>query len=328
MRAPAFWWREGAGGAATLLKPVGALYGAVTARRMARAGERAAVPVVCVGNLVAGGAGKTPAAIAVATILRHLGHSPAFLSRGHGRNRAAARDDSVLRVEPGRDDARSCGDEPLLLAAVAPTYVAVDRREAAQAAITGGATILVMDDGLQNPALVKDFTLAVADGVVGVGNGLCVPAGPLRAPVARQWPFVSMLCVVGEGAAGERLSAGATKAGLPMCAARVEPDKAVVAALSGQCLYAFAGIGRPEKFYTTLKDEGLAVVGQQDFPDHHAFTAVDLENLRHRAEQAGALLVTTAKDMVKLPPDFPAVAVPIMLVLDDAEALTARLAAL
>lgn len=327
MRAPAFWWRGRPGGAATFLRPMGALYGALTARRMAQTGERAGVPVICVGNLVAGGAGKTPAAIAIAALLRDLGHHPAFLSRGYGRQRPA-RDEAVYRVEPGRDDARACGDEPLLLAAVAPTFVAADRRAAARAAVAEGATVLVLDDGLQNPTLAKDFTLAVADGAVGVGNGLCMPAGPLRAPVARQWPFVSMLCIIGEGAAGRNLAAVAASAGVPRCGARIEPDAIVMASLSGQRLYAFAGIGRPEKFYATLRTEGLVPVGQRDFPDHHAFTPADLDDLRRRAEQLGAILVTTSKDKTRLPPGFQAVAAPITLVFDDAASLRARLAAL
>src|SRR5690348_2940661 len=164
MREPAFWWRK-PGLAASLLAPLGALYGAVAARRMRRLGQRARAPVVCIGNLTVGGAGKTPTAIAAAQALREAGAKPAFLTRGYGGRLAGP-----VAVAPTHD-AADVGDEPLLLARVAPTVVARDRVAGAIAAVEAGADVIVMDDGFQNPALAKDLSLLVVDGRRGIGNG-------------------------------------------------------------------------------------------------------------------------------------------------------------
>lgn len=325
MRAPAFWWRERPTFAARLLQPAGAAYGAVTAARMGRAGRRAPIPVLCVGNLVVGGAGKTPMAIALARFAEAAGHSPAILSRGYGRERTET---AVIRVEPDRHGPRDCGDEPLLLGRVAPTYVSGDRAAAAALAAAEGATLLILDDGLQSPVLVKDVSIAVADGATGLGNGLCLPAGPLRAPAARQWPFVSLLCVVGGGAAGLRLADQANAAGVPLTTARLEPDPAALDRLEGRRLFAFAGIGRPEKFYDTLVSNGLDVVGRRSFADHHAFTADEVAALRRAADGAGAVLVTTAKDRVRLPADLAVEVLPVDLVFDSPDDVAVQLSGL
>ncbi len=314
MRAPAFWWRERPSLAAKLLQPVGAAYGALTAARMARPGRRAPVPVLCVGNFVAGGAGKTPVALAMAQVARDLGQNPAFVSRGYGRERASS---GVIRVDPDLHRARDCGDEPLLLARAAPTYVSSDRVAAASTAASDGATLLILDDGLQNPGLTKDMAVAVVDGAAGFGNGLCIPAGPLRAPAARQWPRVSLFCIVGGGTAGARLAAQARAVGVPVVTARVEPDRAALSRLAGRRLFAFAGIGRPEKFYATLAESGLTTVGHRSFPDHHRFSAADVADLKRAANLAGAILVTTAKDRVRLAPDLPVEVLPVDLRFDD-----------
>ena len=181
MIAPRFWARERPGLAARALAPLGALYGLATARRMARPGTRVDAPVICVGNYVVGGAGKTPTAIAVARLLQSAGERVAFLSRGYGGAPRAA----PTRVDPQLHGALAVGDEPLLLARVAPCWVGADRVAAAREAIADGASALVLDDGLQNPALAKDYAIAVIDGEAGFGNGLCFPAGPLRAPPAK-----------------------------------------------------------------------------------------------------------------------------------------------
>ncbi len=323
MRAPDWWWQPRPTVTAWLLAPLGAGYGALTAARMARSGVRLGVPVICVGNLVAGGAGKTPTALAIAVLLQKSGARPAFLSRGYGGTSGRA----VLRVDPALHRAAQAGDEPLLLAAAAPTFVGADRRLAAQAAVAAGADVLIMDDGLQNPSLAKAFALAVIDGRTGLGNGLCLPAGPLRAPPPRQWPFLSAVCVIGDGPAGAQAAALATAAGKPVLTARLAPDPAVIDALRGRRLLAFAGIGRPSKFTDTLREEGLDVVGLRAFPDHHPFSAADRDGLQRDAAAAGALLVTTAKDRVRLPPDFPAQAVPVGLVFDRPADLRAALSA-
>ena len=324
MLAPDFWWRKGPSLLAVMLAPVGAVYGSMTAHRMARTGLRLEVPVVCVGNFVVGGAGKTPAAIAVARLLQAQGHRPAFLSRGYGRDRRRT-SAAVIAVDPDRHDAGLCGDEPLLLARVAPTFVAVDRRASARAAVAAGASILVLDDGLQNPTLRKDVSIAVVDGTAGIGNGLCVPAGPLRAPLARQWRFTSLLCVVGKGEAGRALEAQARNAGVAVCTGHLAPDPEAIGRLRGRRLVAFAGIGRPSKFFATLAEAGLDAVEHRWFPDHHVYSPDDRAALRQMADQFGARLVTTAKDRVRLPPDFDVEVVPVELVFDAPAILEERL---
>lgn len=295
---------------------------------MARPGVVTPVPVVCVGNLVAGGAGKTPTTLALAALLVAEGHRPAILSRGYGRRIARGTERHVLRVDAGRHEASEVGDEPLLLAAAAPTYVAADRRDAARQAVTEGATLLLLDDGLQNPTLHKTLTLAVVDGAAGVGNGLCVPAGPLRAPVKAQWPHVDALCIIGEGAPGAAVRAEAEARGLPVLGASLEPDATTVAQLRGQPLLGFAGIGRPEKFFATLQACNLDLRERRAFPDHHSFADNDRAALLRDADALGARLVTTAKDRMRLPPDFSATVLPVTLRFDDLAAVRRLLARL
>ncbi len=321
MRAPAFWSLPRPGLAARLLAPLGAAYGAVAARRMARPGARVGAPVVCVGNFTVGGAGKTPTAIEIAGQLVAAGHEPAFVSRGYGGAGAGA----PLRVDPARDPATAVGDEPLLLARVAPCFVGADRVAAARAAVAAGATIVLMDDGLQNPSLAKDLRIAVVDGAVGIGNGLCLPAGPLRAPMARQWGSVDLVLVIGPGEPGDAVAAEAGLRRLPVLRATIEPDARAVRALAGLRLLAFTGIGRPDKFFDTLAEAGLDVVGRRPFPDHHPFTAAERDALLAGAAAAGAILVTTEKDRTRLPADFPVETLPIRLGLDDAETLAEML---
>ncbi len=262
---------------------------------MARPGRRAGAPVVCVGNFVAGGAGKTPAAMALARLLIDEGRRVAFLSRGYG---------GVKRVEPVQvdlnvHDARTVGDEPLLLARVAPCWVGADRVRGATMAVEAGAQVLLLDDGLQNPALAKDLAFAVVDGEQGFGNGLCIPAGPLRAPVEAQAAHVQGLIMIGgEEAAALAISAAAP--GKPILRANLEPDAFAAATLIGREVVAFAGIARPEKFYATLRRIGAQLVVTRDFADHHVFTEREIEALTDEAARRGALLATTEKDRVRL----------------------------
>ncbi|WP_293867068.1 tetraacyldisaccharide 4'-kinase [uncultured Alsobacter sp.] len=293
MRAPAFWWRPHSL-PATLLAPLGWIYGAVTARRMARAGQKASLPVVCIGNFVAGGAGKTPTAIAVARDLAALGRRPVFLSRGYGGSLAGP-----VVVDPAVHAADECGDEPLLLARVAPVVVATDRAAGAALAARHG-DVIVMDDGLQNPTLQKDLRLAVVDGESGVGNGACVPAGPLRAPLARQLPHVDAVIVIGAGSAGDRVAAQAAQAGVDVLRARLEADATVAGRLAGRSVLAFAGIGRPEKFWASLDRAGARVTATRAFPDHHAYASAEIAGLLGEASAKGLLAVTTEKDWVRL----------------------------
>lgn len=296
MRPPGFW-RAGRGHpAARALSPLAALYGAAGARRIDRPGKRGPCPVLCLGNFTLGGAGKTPAALAVAAMLRDLGEAPAFLSRGYGGRLAGP-----VQVEPGAHGAADIGDEPLLLAREAPTIVARDRPEGADLCARIGATAIVMDDGLQNPSLVKDLTLAVVDGGTGIGNGLVFPAGPLRVPMHRQWPHVGGVILVGSGEAGEAVAADAQARGLPLHRARLVPEQVD---LSGRRCLAFAGIGRPEKFFATVREAGAILAGTRSFPDHHPYRPAELEALAAEARRVGGALVTTEKDAVRLPRAF------------------------
>lgn len=300
MRAPAFWNAARPGLLARLLQPVGALFGAASARRMGRPGTRVGPRVVCVGNFTLGGAGKTPAALAIAERLGATGERVVFLSRGYG---GALSGRTPVEVDAERHAAAEVGDEPLLLARRAPTVICANRVEGALMARRMGASVVVMDDGLQNPTLVKDERIAVVDGAVGIGNGLPFPAGPLRAPMAAQWEHVDAVLIVGPGEAGERVAIEALRRGKRVERGRLAPDEGVVARLRGRRLFAFAGIGRPEKFFATLREAGLDVAATRVFADHHAFTCREIADLARRATKEGLTLVATEKDVVRLKPE-------------------------
>jgi tetraacyldisaccharide 4'-kinase len=329
MTPPGFWHAP-PGAAALALSPLGYAYGAATALRMRRGGERAAVPVVCVGNFTLGGAGKTPTVIALARRLRDMGERPAVLSRGYGGTERGPH-----LVDPARDDAGKVGDEPMLLAAERPVVVGRDRVAAARLAVERtGASVLLLDDGLQNPGLAKDLRLAVVDGEGGVGNGLAFPAGPLRAPVEWQLGAVDAILLVGGGARGAAVAERASAAGKPVLGARLRPT-AGIAALAGQRVLAFCGIGRPEKFRRTLDEAGVAAERFRAFPDHHAYSAREADRLIGEAAANALTLVTTRKDQVRLLAD-PATAgrlaglvnvVDVELVFDDPAEMRALLAA-
>ena len=295
MRTPGFWAASKPTVLARALQPIGWVYGRVTARRMRGDGARAGASTICVGNFVAGGAGKTPAAIALAQALIAGGRRVAFLSRGYGGPKRA---EPVL-VDLNVHNSEIVGDEPLLLAKVASCWVGADRVRSAAAAVEAGANALVLDDGLQNPELAKDLAIAVVDGEQPFGNGLCVPAGPLRAPVAEQARYVHTLIVIGADEAAEKAVAAATP-GKPILRANLEPDALAAAPMIGREVVAFAGIARPQKFYATLRRVGALIVATRDFPDHHAYRPREIEALIEEAGRRGALLVTTEKDRVRL----------------------------
>ncbi|MGB7260104.1 MAG: tetraacyldisaccharide 4'-kinase [Pseudolabrys sp.] len=294
MREPSFWWRK-PGLTAALYSPVAAVYGAIAARRMAWPSFRAAVPVICIGNFTLGGSGKTPAAIAVARMLTEAGARPFCLSRGYGGSLAGP-----VRVDVAPQSASEIGDEALLLARAAPTIVARDRVAGAQAAIAACASVIVMDDGLQNPSLAKDLTIGVVDGRRGIGNGKVFPAGPLRAPLEAQLARVDVLLIVGEAAGATDIAANAKTLGLPALHARLVPDPAAITALKDRKVLAFAGIGDPEKFFTTVKDADIAAPVCKAFADHHPFTGEEAAALVMQAEHDGLSLLTTEKDQARL----------------------------
>lgn len=296
MRAPDFWRCAPASPLARALAPLGALYGSVASARMTRPGARADLPAIVIGGPTLGGDGKTPAALAVAASLMEMGERPFFLTRGYGRRDMRG---APFLVDAKIHTARETGDEALLLARCAPTIVGVDRAAGARLARDLGATALALDDGLQSRRLEPDLALMVVDGSYGAGNGLCLPAGPLRAPLRRQLAAVDALMLIGEGAAGEAVAEHARAAGKPILRARIAPlaDRLPERAL------AFAGIARPQKFFATLEGLGVEIVGRKSFADHHAYTARELAALERDAERLGATLVTTEKDAARLSPD-------------------------
>jgi tetraacyldisaccharide 4'-kinase len=288
-------------------------------------GERTGVPVICIGNFTVGGTGKTPVAIAVAHILQEQGGRPAFLTRGYGGRFAGP-----VQVDPARHGPQDIGDEPLLLSRAAPTVVSRDRVAGARLCREVGASVIVMDDGLQNPSLHKDLAIAVVDAEGGVGNGLCLPAGPLRAPLQAQWRHVDAVVLVGEGAAGEALAREAAMHSKPVLRARLVPDPTVAARLAGARVLAFAGIGRPRKFFATLEACGAAVVRARTFPDHHPYSEEEVQALLDEARAEALLPVTTEKDLVRIAALGPGLAegvatLPVTLVFHDKEPLRARL---
>jgi tetraacyldisaccharide 4'-kinase len=294
MRAPRFW-HEAPGPLAYALMPIGIVYGIATAHRMRGTGRKLEVPVICVGNFTAGGTGKTPVVAALADWLKASGKRPVIVSRGYGGHASGP-----ISVDPARHAAAETGDEPLMLARHHRVVVSRDRAAGCMAAIAAGAEVLVLDDGLQNPAVQKDMTIAVVDGSTGIGNGFCIPAGPLRAPLPAQWPFVSDLVVMGSGPPGDALADMARERGLAVHRARLEPDPAGVSGLRGKRVFGFAGIGRPAKFRETLVTCGATLAGFQDFGDHHAFSRAELAALASEAQRLNARPVTTEKDLARI----------------------------
>jgi len=314
MREPAFWWREGSL-ASALLAPVAAVYAAIATWRLARPGRRPGIPVVCIGNLTVGGAGKTPTALTVARMLAKAGERPVFLSRGYGGALAGP-----LVVDPARHRARDVGDEPLLLARTAPTIVARDRVKGS--GIAAGASVIVMDDGFHNPSLVKDFSALVVDARRGIGNGRVIPAGPLRAPVDAQLSRAHALVMVGRSAPDCAIAEMARERDIPVLRASLRADAAFIATLAGRRVLAFAGIGDPQKFFATLTEAGVAIAATRSFADHHRFTGREAAALCEEAERDGLALVTTEKDLARLsgeeqPLSARARALPVTLVFED-----------
>ena len=318
MRAPDFWTGDGRGLLPRLLSPAAAIYAAATARRVARPGWTAPVPVICCGNATAGGAGKTTLALDIGRRLADRGVAVHFLTRGYG-----GRTRTATRVDPARHDSRAVGDEALLLAAARPTWVSADRAEGARAAVAAGAQAIVMDDGLQNPTLVKDLSLLAVDGGYGFGNGRVIPAGPLREPVAAAAGRSHAAVLVGEDEGGALAALPAT---LPVLRARMVAGPEA-AALKGQSVYAFCGIASPRKFFATLAEAGAIIAGRAAFADHYPYDEGDLKTLLTEADRLRAIPVTTRKDFVRLPTAFRArvTVVTVTLAWDEPAALETML---
>jgi tetraacyldisaccharide 4'-kinase len=315
MRAPEFWAAP-AGPSALCLAPFAALYGAVATARMRRTAPRAEIVTIAIGGLTMGGDGKTPVALALAAGLASLGERPAILTRGYGRS---SNEPGPVAVDPERHSARDVGDEALLLARAAQTIVGGDRVAGARLAKTLGASALLLDDGLHSRRLDPNLAVLVVDADYGAGNGFCPPAGPLRAPLAAQFTRADVVVVVGEGEAVPPLQAQR------LWRARILPDAAAAARLKGEKIFAFAGIGRPQKFLRTLREIGSEVVGCRWFPDHYPYRPADLAALRREAERFSARLVTTQKDAARLGHGDFAEVLPVTLAFDHPQAVTALL---
>ena len=290
MKTPSFWKDKNL--VSLLLSPIGCLYMSATFLRLKlKKAKKVEKKVICIGNVTAGGTGKTPVSLAVAEILQQMGKNPFFISRGYG---GKAQD---ILVDIKKDKAEVVGDEPLLLAQCAPVVINADRYKAAQKAIKNGADIIVMDDGFQNPGLYKDISFLVFDGEFGIGNGFGVPAGPMRESLRQGLKRAQAAIIIGE----DKHNIAAKLRVLPIFHAKVvnEPinpqhKKAI----------AFAGIGRPQKFYNSLKQCGVEIVETIDFPDHHQYSTEELKNLISKAKERQAQLYTTTKDYVKIPAEL------------------------
>lgn len=290
MHAPDFWDRQDVSArfAATALAPLGWVYGGVTKWKSQRSRPyRSRAKVICVGNLTVGGSGKTPVAVALVRILQGLGFRPTVLARGYG-----GRFPGPAFVDANLHTAADVGDEPLLLARTAPVVVSRDRRAGATLADTNGADAIVMDDGHQNFSLAKDLSIVVVDSEYGFGNGCVLPAGPLREPPAEGLARADAVVLVGDGSPALPAFSG------PVVRARLVPcDEAD---WKGQKVIAFAGIGRPEKFFATLRSLGAVLADAIGFADHHVYGASEIAHLKERAERKNAMLITTEKDFVRL----------------------------
>lgn len=289
MKTPEYWKNKNL--ISMLLAPLGFVYEGITHLRFKiKKGYKAPVPVICIGNITTGGVGKTPVAIEIAKILQKRGKNPFFISRGYGGKLKG------VLVDFNKHRPEDVGDEPLLLAKVAPTVVCPNRKEGAKIAVERGADILIMDDGFQNPSLKKDVSLLVFNGQMGIGNGKIIPAGPMRESLSSGLKRAQGVIFIGKDKSNL-----ISKISLPVFKAEIKEEKPVQ---NTRPILAFAGIGYPQKFYDSLIKSGLTIAKVCDFPDHHFYTLEELQKLIQKAQKKNLDIYTTAKDFVKIPSDL------------------------
>ncbi len=284
MKAPKFWEDDNL--KAKLLSPLSFFYKKSTAARVSKPGYRSALPVICVGNITAGGAGKTPVAMAIAKILKEQGKQPNFVSKGYGRQ-----SEETLKVEG--QSPQIVGDEPLLLAKIAPTFVSEDRAEGAKKAQENKADVIILDDGFQDPTLEKSLSFLVIDGAYGLGNKKVIPAGPLREPFEEAIERADAIIVIGD------LKKSLPKTDKPVLKANIKVS--IPEVLKEDDVVAYCGIGIPGKFFASLRAAGVNVVSEISYPDHYIYSEQDFKDIFATATQKNAVVFTTEKDYVKVP---------------------------
>lgn len=321
MKAPAFWFNppDKPGLWPRVLHPLSILWRVLSDRRQRKGKhERVGVPVVCIGNINVGGTGKTPTVIKLQSIFNELGVTAHIISKGYGGS-----EEGPLRVDEALHTASDVGDEPLLLAAFGPCWIAKDRAAGAKAAIEAGAEVLILDDGMQNPDLAKDFTIMVVDAGVGFGNERLLPAGPLRQSVSDGLLVADMVLSIGpQDAQRSFVKSQGDLGGVPHLKGTLEPLETGMLWHDLRA-FAFAGIGRPKKFFDTLRATGANVVETRSFGDHETLSTTLLRRMEMEATSAGAQMVTTEKDAVRLPKDWrhKVITLPVRLQLDDEDRL-------
>ena len=288
MKTPRFWKSRNL--ISTTLLPLGWIYSGLTAARLKfKKSGKVNIPVICLGNITAGGSGKTPTAVTLAKLLQKKGYHPYFVSRGYGGKLSG-----IILTKDSSYTAAEVGDEPLILSRIAPVSINPDRYQAALKAQEQGADIIIMDDGFQNPSLKKDISILIIDGGFGFGNQRPLPAGPLRENLQSGLKRANAALIIGE----DKNNCAQEMKNLPLFTGKI---KEIEPQTKPTQVIAFAGIGRPEKFYQSLENCGMNIISRHDFPDHHFYTEKELQSLSNEAQEKKAALYTTAKDIVKIP---------------------------